>query len=85
MKKYMVIDEYSVKGKSDLVITQTKIVDAEAPGQAAVVDLGDVEFDDNPSDLNLKVRSGDLEVATVGIYELTTGHNELEDIVAGDK
>lgn len=86
MKKFLILDEYEFSPSN--IVTFSKVIEAEDPVQAMLyfppADLG---FDD-PSDIDplekklaMAHRKGECSMATVGVYELTTGVNEIEKFV----
>lgn len=86
MKKYLILDNYEFS--PDNIITFSKVIEAEGPVQAMLYfPPSDLGFDD-PSDidplekkLSIAYRKGECSMATVGVYELNTGVNEIEKFV----
>lgn len=84
MKKFLVLDEYDFK--TGETITFNKVIEAEYAAQAIAMDFPMTEFGiEEPSNLDPMEKKlfeatakGECTMSTVGVYELTTGVNEVE-------
>lgn len=83
MKKFLILDEYMFKSGP---INFSKVVEAESAAEAISMDIPMSEFGfDEPSDIDPMEKKlfeaearGECTMSTVGVYELTTGINEVE-------
>lgn len=83
MKKFLVLDEYDFK--TGETITFDKVVEAEHAAQAIAMDIPMTElgFEESSSidpmekKLFEATTRGECIMSTVGVYELTTGVNEV--------
>lgn len=84
MKKFLIQDEYGFK--TGETIAFNKVVEAENAAQAIAMDIPMTEFGfEEPSNLDPMEKKlfeattkGKCTMSTVGVYELTTGVNEVE-------
>lgn len=83
MKKYLLVNEFSLTGKAEKAFTEVQIVEAESP-DGALASLSYEEYVSNSKWVKA-VKKGTLGEETVAIYELTSKHNFLEDVVAGNR
>lgn len=77
MKKYLVINEYFLPGRSEKSFTKTKVVKADSVDQALSRDA--YEAIAGKSNWEMAVQEGRLEQSTSAVYELVSGVNELGD------
>lgn len=84
MKKFLVLDKYEFK--TGETIAFNKVVEAEHASQAIAMDIPMAEFgfeessgmDSREKKLFEATTRGECTMSTVGVYELTTGVNEVE-------
>ena len=80
MKKYLVINEFTRPGVADKAFTKTMVVDANDAIGAMLKVAYDALFN-NDDKWDVAARDGRLDQATVGVYELVSGENELPAIL----
>jgi hypothetical protein len=78
--KYLLIDEYI----EDEVVVHTAfhVVEAETPAEAMLNRSHQLFFGKSQDKWDKRVSNAETEVAGIGIYEVTTGINELENLAA---
>lgn len=79
MKKYLLVNEFSLPGKVEKAFTEIQIVEAERP-DGALASFSYEEYVSNSKWVKA-VKKGTLREDTVAIYELASKHNFLEDVV----
>lgn len=78
MRKYLVIDEYTLPDKESRGFTKTSVVEADSATAAVLKGFGKVLFDDDSNDeWNRAFKENRLDKAVTGVYELVSGENEL--------
>lgn len=85
MKKYLLINHYSLQDDARRAYTHTKVIEADTPDQAMAKDAYDVFTAGDSDKWNYAVKTKRLIQSTVGVYELVTGKNEIEDEMEADK
>lgn len=82
MKTYLLVNKFYLPGKAEKAFTEIQIVEAESP-DGALASLSYEEYVSNSKWVKA-VKKGTLGEDTVAIYELTSKHNFLEDVVGSN-
>lgn len=85
MKKYLLVNQYTLPPKREAAVTKTVVLEAESPEQALSIDAFNIFANSDTDRWCEAVKTGYLEQSTIGIYELTTGKNLIADVVEAEK
>lgn len=80
MKKYLVVNEFTLPDEVGEAFTRTSVVGADSPRQAILKVASNALFNKEGDKWNVAANDGRLDQATVGIYELVSGRNELPEL-----